>query len=166
MRGGGTRVSGVASEAGRPKEHPLLGMPRRDAVVTVVLVLATAVVFVLVANHRTRPSTQGLDGAFLKRMLAVRTGGLTGVAQVMNFLGLVYVTLPVRLAIAGYLALRRRWWHLAAFASAIIVSEALISPLKTLYQRPVEGQYIAVVYSPWSTSAEGPFRRATPWQRR
>jgi undecaprenyl-diphosphatase len=48
----------------------------------------------------------------------------------------VYVTLPVRLAVAGYLAFRRRWWHLAAFASAIIVSEALIGTLKTLYHRP------------------------------
>jgi membrane-associated phospholipid phosphatase len=45
------------------------------------------------------------------------------------------VTLPVRLVAAGYLALRRRWWHLLAFASAIVVSEVLIGTLKALYGR-------------------------------
>jgi undecaprenyl-diphosphatase len=47
----------------------------------------------------------------------------------------VYVTLPVRIALAGFLALRRRWWHLAAFAAAIVVSEVLIGSLKGAYDR-------------------------------
>jgi len=41
----------------------------------------------------------------------------------------------VRIALAGLLALRRRWWHLAAFASAIVLSEALIGSLKGIYDR-------------------------------
>ena len=32
--------------------------------------------------------------------------------------------------------LRRRWWHLAAFAVAIAMSEALIGTLKGIYDRP------------------------------
>ena len=52
------------------------------------------------------------------------------IAKVFNVLGLVYVTLPVRIALAGYLALRRRWWHLAAFAAAVVASEILIGSLK------------------------------------
>ena len=48
----------------------------------------------------------------------------------------MYVTLPVRIALAGFLALRRRWWHLAAFAGAVIMSELLIGPLKGAYDRP------------------------------
>jgi undecaprenyl-diphosphatase len=47
----------------------------------------------------------------------------------------VYVTLPVRIALAGFLALRRRWWHLAAFAAAIVLSEVLIGSLKGIYDR-------------------------------
>ena len=35
-----------------------------------------------------------------------------------------------------FLALRRRWWHLAAFAAAVILSELLIGPLKGAYDRP------------------------------
>ena len=54
----------------------------------------------------------------------------TVIAKVFNVLGLVYVTLPVRIALGGFLALRRRWWHLAAFTGAVIMSELLIGPLK------------------------------------
>ena len=45
------------------------------------------------------------------------------------------MTLPVRIAIAGFLALRRRWWHLAAFAAAVVLSEVLIGTLKGIYDR-------------------------------
>jgi membrane-associated phospholipid phosphatase len=41
----------------------------------------------------------------------------------------------VRLAIAGYLAFRRQWWHLAAFAAAVLLSEVLIGPVKAAYGR-------------------------------
>jgi membrane-associated phospholipid phosphatase len=68
-------------------------------------------------------------------MISGRAPPLTAIAKVLNVLGLVYVTLPARLALAGYLALRRRWWHLAAFAAAIVLSEALIGPLKGNYDR-------------------------------
>jgi len=128
-------MSGVTSEALREREHPLLGMPRRDAAVTALLLVATVALFVASAYHRTKAPLQRVDTAFLKDMLAIRVRGLTDVAQVMNFLGLIYVTLPVRLAIAGFLALHRRWWHVAAFAAAVIVSEATIGPLKVLYHR-------------------------------
>ena len=116
-------------------EHPLLAMPRRDAAVTGLLVIVTAVLFVAMANHTTRAPIQRLDDAFLRQMVAIRTPWLTKVADTFNVLGLVVVTLPVRLLIAGYLALRRRWWHFSAFVSAIVLSEVSIGLLKTLYHR-------------------------------
>ena len=45
------------------------------------------------------------------------------------------MTLPVRIAIAGHLAFRQPWWHLAAFAGAVLLSEVLIGPLKAVYGR-------------------------------
>src|SRR6266567_162456 len=56
-------------------------------------------------------------------------------AKIFNILGLVYVTLPVRIAVAGFLAVRRRWWHLAAFVAAVAASEASIGLLKGSYDR-------------------------------
>jgi membrane-associated phospholipid phosphatase len=43
--------------------------------------------------------------------------------------------LPARIAVAGFLALRRRWWQLAAFTAAVVLSEVLIGVLKGIYGR-------------------------------
>jgi hypothetical protein len=80
-------------------ERPaLVAAPGRDAAVCAVVVVLTAGVF---------------------------AAPLTTIAKVFNILGLVYVTLPARIAVAGFLALRRQWWNLAAFTVGQI-------------QRPVE----------------------------
>ena len=118
-----------------PQEHALLASPRRAALLTAGVVALTAAVFALVAYHGTLAGVQRLDNAWLRLMISGRTPGLTVIAKVFNVLGLVYVTLPVRITVAGFLALRRRWWHLAAFTAAVVVSEALIGPLKGIYDR-------------------------------
>jgi membrane-associated phospholipid phosphatase len=117
------------------EEHALLASLRRSAILTAGVVALTAVVFVLVANHGTLARIQRLDDAWLRLMISGRAPALTAVAKVFNVLGLVYVTLPVRIAVAGFLALRRRWWHLAAFTAAVVVSEVLIGSLKGIYDR-------------------------------
>jgi membrane-associated phospholipid phosphatase len=133
-RGAALRAS--ETEGGGPQEHPLLGTPFRDTIVTVLLAVATATLFILMANHVTRDSIQGIDDAFATRMVSIRAGWLTVVAKILNLLGLVIVMLPIRLAIAGFLAIRRRWWHFAAFVSAMVLSETAIGTLKALYDRP------------------------------
>ena len=121
--------------AARRQEDALLGRPRQAALLTAAVVAVTAAVFALVADHGTLASIQRLDDAWLRLMISGRTPLLTAIAKVFNVLGLVYVTLPVRIALAGYLALRRRWWHLAAFTAAIVLSEVLIGSLKGIYDR-------------------------------
>jgi membrane-associated phospholipid phosphatase len=116
-------------------ERALLAAPGRDAVVTAAVLTATAAVFVAVAVHGTLAHIQRLDDAWLRLMISSRSAPVTAVAKFLNALGLVYVTLPVRIAIAGFLALRRRWWHLAAFAGAVLLSEILIGTLKGIYDR-------------------------------
>ncbi len=119
----------------RPQEDLLLASPRQAALLTAGVVALTAAVFALAAGHDTLARLQRLDDAWLRLMISGRAPPLTAIAKVFNILGLVYVTLPVRIALAGYLALRRRWWHLAAFAAAIVLSEVLIGPLKGTYDR-------------------------------
>ena len=119
----------------RAEEDPLFGHPRQAALLTAGVVALTAVVFALAAGHGTLARIQRLDDAWLRLMISGRAPPLTAIAKVFNVLGLVYVTLPVRIVLAGYLALRRRWWHLAAFAAAIVLSEVLIGPLKSIYDR-------------------------------
>jgi len=119
----------------RPEEPLILATPRRDAVIAAVIVTLTAVLLVLAANHLALSHIQRLDSSWLRLMISGRNTPVTVVAKVFNILGLVYVTLPVRLAVAGYLAFRRQWWHLAAFAAAVLLSEVLIGPLKAAYGR-------------------------------
>ena len=119
----------------RRQEDALLGRPRQAAFLTAGVVAVTAVVFVLIADHGVLARIQRLDDAWLRLMISGRTLPLTAIAKVFNVLRLVYVTLPVRIALAGFLALRRQWWHLAAFAAAIVLSEVLIGSLKGSYDR-------------------------------
>jgi membrane-associated phospholipid phosphatase len=121
--------------AARREEHLLLPHPGRDIAVTAVTVVLTAAVFGAVASQGVLAHIQHLDNAWLRLMVTHQSGPVTALAKFLNLLGLVYITLPVRIAIAGYLALRRRWWHLAAFAAAIVMSEALIGTLKAIYDR-------------------------------
>lgn len=118
----------------RPEE-PVLAAPGRDVAVTAVVLALTAVVFAAVADHGVLAHIQRADNAWLRLMVSGRAAPVTAVAKFFNLLGLVYVTLPVRLAIAGFLALRRRWWHLATFVSAVVLSEILIGTLKGIYDR-------------------------------
>src|SRR5271169_6173974 len=129
-------MSGMTRAAMARPEEALLCRPRQAALLTAGVVAVTAVVFVLVADHGALTRIQRLDDAWLRLMISGRTAPLTAIAKVFNVLGLVYVTLPVRIALAGFLALRRRWWHLIAFTAAVVMSELLIGSLKDVYDRP------------------------------
>jgi hypothetical protein len=109
--------------------------PGRDAAITAVVVALTACAFAAAGDHRTLASIQRRDDAWLRLMISGRVTPLTVIAKVFNVVGHEYVTLPVRIAIAGLLALRRWWWHLAAFAAAMVISEVLIGLLKGIYSR-------------------------------
>jgi membrane-associated phospholipid phosphatase len=126
-------MSGEAAQ-GRA-EQQLLARPRLVALVTAVVVAITTGVFAAVAGHATLIRVQRLDDAWLRLMISGRSAPITAVARLFDLLGLVYVTLLGRIVIVGLLALRRRWWHLAAFVAAVVVSEVLIGLLKGIYDR-------------------------------
>jgi membrane-associated phospholipid phosphatase len=119
----------------RVAEDQVLAARRRDAVVTAAVLALTAAAFAAVADHGLLAHLQRADDAWLRLMVSGRSAPVTAVAKIFNWLGLVYVTLPVRIVIAGFLALRRQWWHLAAFMAAVVLSEVLIGTLKGAYDR-------------------------------
>ena len=119
-----------------PERHALLAAPGRDAALTAIVVALTVGVLAAVGHRGTLTSIQRLDDAWLRLMTSGRTAPLIAIAKVFNLLGLVYVTLPARIAVAGFLALQRRWWHLAGFTAAVALSEVLIGVLKGIYDRP------------------------------
>lgn len=128
-------LAGCAMSRVERPEEPVLTFAGRDVVIIVTVLALTAALFAAVADHGILAHLQRADDAWLRLMVSSRSAPVTAVAKVLNLLGLVYVTVPVRIAIAGVLALRRRWWHLAAFALAVVLSEILIGTLKGSYDR-------------------------------
>jgi undecaprenyl-diphosphatase len=131
--------------AGGEREHALLSNRRRDSAAAAAITVVTALFFVIMAFRNRLTFIRWIDGQWLRLMVEGRDGFLTSIAKVFDVLGRVYITLPVRIAVAGFLAWKRRWWHFAAFVSAMVVSELLISTLKNVYDRPRPSAHLALV---------------------
>ncbi len=108
---------------------------RRGLVVGAVLLTGAAAVATLVALPATRPAVQAVDDAVWRWAVAVENEPSTAVAVGLSWLGGVWVTWPLRVLGLALLAWRRHWLRLAAFALAVVTSEAFIGPLKAVYDR-------------------------------
>lgn len=108
---------------------------RKALLLTTIVTALTILVFTLACIPSARQAAQGPDHWWLRFMLSIRTPPLTAIALVLNPLGMTYVTLPVRIAVAGFLVARRRWWAAAAFVIAMVTSQTLSDVLKSAYGR-------------------------------
>src|SRR6478672_5725742 len=124
-------VRSVASVARKEHEHPLLENTYKDFVLVACLGGLAIAIGILVGNPSTLRHVQRADDAFLRFVVHHRTGWMTSIGKVFNVLGSSVVTLPVRILAAAYLAFRRRWWHFAAFVSAIALSEIASNVMKS-----------------------------------
>jgi hypothetical protein len=157
-------VPGASSPDGgaRPEEQ-LLTESGRDIVVITLVVAVTVGLFAAVADHGMMSRIQQLDDAWLRLMISGRAGPLIALAKIFNILGLVYVTLPGRIAVAGFLAVRRgggtwprssrRW----CYRSAIGLPEAATTG---------PGHSVAGCTSGASFPSGTPSPRRSPWSRR
>src|SRR5262249_43911371 len=101
----------------RPEGPLIFATPRRAAVMAAVVAALTAALFLLAANRLTLAHLQRVDSAWLRLMASGRNTPVTVVAKIFNILGLVYVTLPVRLPGAGCPPLPPPVWDLAVVAA-------------------------------------------------
>jgi membrane-associated phospholipid phosphatase len=115
---------------------PLRRSRRRSVVVSLVLVAIAATLTAIMLVDPLQPWVQPFDDWWYRWIAGHRTPWLTRVAEVLAIVGSGWVTFPIRLAIAALLAFRRRWTQLAAFGTAILVSEVFIGPLKAIVGRP------------------------------
>lgn len=112
---------------------------RARTVSALVAVGLTALVAVLAAGvfaNRVHPWFQPFDDSWNHWWVTHRVAPLTWVAKAMSVVGSSWVTFPIRLAVVLLLVLRRRWTQLAAFLSAVVASEVLITVLKSWVDRP------------------------------
>jgi membrane-associated phospholipid phosphatase len=109
---------------------------RRAGRFALACLLGAAVICLLVAWSATLPAVQSVDDAWRRLMVSLRADPAVWVAEAFAFLGSVWVNWPLRVLAGVLMAVRRRWVQLAAFALAVVTSEACIGPLKALYDRP------------------------------
>jgi undecaprenyl-diphosphatase len=118
-------------------ESSALRRARRRSVALGIALLGVAVALAipLVSSPR-HPWFQPFDDRWRGWMVGHRVAAATLAARVLSVVGSAYVTLPLRLIVAGVLAVRRRWTQFAAFASAIVSSEIVVGVAKAANGRP------------------------------
>jgi membrane-associated phospholipid phosphatase len=114
----------------------MLADPRRSLVVAALLAAAAVIMCILVWSTAARSAVQWVDDSFLRLVERLRWEPLIDVAKALAFIGGAACTWIIRAAVLALLAWRRKWLHLSAFVLAVVTSEALIGPLKSLYDRP------------------------------
>ena len=120
----------------RDAAGPMLGDPRHALAVATFLAVAAMIMCSLVWSTDARSAIQWVDDHFLSLVERLRWAPLVKVAKALAFLGGVWSTWIIRTVVLALLTWRRKWLHLGAFVLAVVTSEALIGPLKALYERP------------------------------
>ena len=100
------------------------------------LLIATGIVFTLVAWDATADDVQRMDDAFLDVMVRIRLTPLVWLCEALSLAGGVWVNWPLRVIAVVALLRRRRLLQCGAFVLAVVTSELLIGTLKVLYARP------------------------------
>lgn len=118
----------------RVHHHPKLFDDHRWAVGgAVALYVAAVAVMLWVAIDID--SVQSIDDRWFDAMVAIEVGPLTFSAKIFNVVGSTWFTLPIRVALTGYLWSKRRFEQLTVWVVAWVVSDAMVQTLKALYDR-------------------------------
>jgi undecaprenyl-diphosphatase len=82
-----------------------------------------------------RDLVQRVDDAVYDLMVDLETGWLVAISEAFDLVGSVWVTAPLAIGVAVYLAVVRRWRGLVYWVMTMVLSQLLIGPLKNLYER-------------------------------
>ncbi len=120
---------------GRLESDPLLHDHPLAWRVAVVLWMLSALLFLALAIPVSAEVVQSFDDAVYRWAVAAEWDPAVAAAKILDFVGSVWVTWPLMVGIAAWLAWRRRWEAFATWVSAMVVSQALIGPVKNVYER-------------------------------
>lgn len=124
-----------ATPAGRLQQHPLLHDHPVARRIALVLWAVSAFLFVALAVAPLADVVQSIDDVVQRFVIAAELDPVVYVAKALDFIGSVFVTGPLIIAIAGWLAWRRRWEAFSSWVLAMFISQLMIGPVKELYGR-------------------------------
>ncbi len=118
-----------------------LGNPRVGRVVTGIAVALTVGVFLLQALPSSAAWLARLDGAWHRRVVEAETPFWIALASFLQIAGSAWVTVPLRLIVAGVLWAKKLRARFGLWIAAAVSTEALALLLKASYgkARPADG---------------------------
>lgn len=108
---------------------------RRAGAASAAMLAVAAALTVSLLVDPVSPWFQPFDDAARDWAQGHRVPLLVDIAEALDLIGSVVVTVPLRLLAITVLLLRRRWTQLTIFVTALVLSELCIGPLKSLVDR-------------------------------
>jgi len=131
-----TTPNGDSTEQRRLTERPLLTDHPAARRLAIALWVLGGLLFLALAIPITADWVQVVDDWVHALAIDLENSFAVGVAEVMDFIGSTWVVTPVMVLTAAFLLWKRRWEALAYWVLAMVGSQLLIGPIKSLYARP------------------------------
>ena len=117
------------------EERPLLASHPVAWRIALVLWVVGGSTFLALAVPATSQLVQQVDDAVWELAVSWEQDAFVAVAKVFDIVGSSWITAPLIVIVAIVLATRRRWEAFWFWALAMAASQALIGPVKNLYER-------------------------------
>ncbi len=123
-------------DLGHHGPEPLPVLRRRLLVAGLVLLVLGIALTAVIATAGGLAAVQRVDDEFRELMVSLRWSPLVTVSEMLALVFSTVVLWPIRVAVTVVIAVRRHWLALAAWLSAVLLSELAIGPVKGLLDRP------------------------------
>jgi undecaprenyl-diphosphatase len=116
--------------------HPLLTDHPTAFKTSLVLWAIGGFTFVALTVAPLKRGLQAIDDWAWQVAIDLQTPVLVWIGKAMDVIGSTLVVAPIMIGVAIYLIFRKRWEGLGFWILAMLTSQLLIGPVKTLYGRP------------------------------
>ncbi len=96
----------------------------------------SALLFIAIAVPTLKDAVQVVDDQVHRWVVSIEWGPAVTASQFLDLVGSAWVVWPTMAGVAGWLAWSRRWEAFSTWVVAMVVSQLMIGPVKSLYMRP------------------------------
>lgn len=145
MNGDGSK----ASPSSRLQSDPLLHDHPVALRIALGLWVFSALLFMAIAVPTLKDAVQAVDDQVHRWVVSIEWGPAVTASQFLDFVGSAWVVWPTMAGVAAWLAWSRRWEAFSTWVVAMVVSQLMVGPVKSLYMRPRPSMSL-VETSSWS----------------
>lgn len=125
-----------AAPPSRLQDDPLLHDHPVAMRIALLLWVFSALLFIAIAVPALKDAVQVVDDHVHRWVVSIEWDPAVSASQFLDFVGSVWIVWPTMAAVAGWLAWNRRWEAFSTWVAAMVVSQLMIGPVKSLYMRP------------------------------